>query len=384
MGLTSFLNSIILLGSIQGFIIGTMLYVSSRERPSGKFLAWLLLIMATACLKIYLNNIGFTFTQVGSLVDALVPFMIIMPMGPLIYFYCQMELSSGFQLGRNHRKHFYSVVIDLFHHASALVFLFMLLLGWANPHKNNFGTWFDSYNVYADIPRWISLTVYLLFSFRLLNSAAKQAKLKNEALPSIPWLREFLWVFLVLDALWFLHLVPYVIPRYTDAVLNTVDWYPLYIPLVGVIYWLGIRGFLIGRKELHLLKKTAAVLPDEIVDQTMKGLHQAMSADKLYLDPELNLTKLAKHIEIPPKILSAVLNQKLEKSFNEYVNQYRVEEVKNRLLKPENKKYTITALAYDCGFNSQPTFQRAFKSTVGLTPREFLHQNRIASDIHSK
>ena len=375
MGLTSFLNSIILLGSIQGFIIGTTLYVSSKERPSGKLLAWLLLIMAMACLKIYLNNIGFTYTQIGALVDAFVPFMIIMPVGPLIYFYCQAELSSNFKIDRKHRRHFYSVIVDLFHHASALVFLFILLLGWANPQKNNFGAWFDTYNVYSDIPRWMSLSLYLFLSFRLLNNVARQAKLKNEVPPSLSWVQELLWVFISFDFLWLLYLVPYVIPQYTDSVLNSVDWYPIYLPLVVIIYWLGIRGFLISRNEINLLRRPALLqLSEEVIDQTMKGLHKSMIENKLYLDAELNLTILANHIGVPPKIVSTVLNQRLGRSFNEYVNQFRVEEVKGRLVKPENKKYTITSLAYECGFNSQPTFQRAFKSVVGLTPREFLQQ----------
>lgn len=377
MSLTSFLNSIILLGSIQGFIIGTLLYFSSKERLSGKLLAWLLLILALACLKVYLNNIGFTYTQIGALVDAFIPFMIIMPVGPLIYFYCKAELSSDFKIQRKDRKHFYSVIVDLFHHASAVVFLVVVLLGWVNPQKNNFGTWFDTYNVYSDIPRWISLSLYLFLSFRLLNNVVKEAELKNEVAPSLSWLKEFLWVFVAFDFLWLLYLVPYVIPQYTDIVLNTVDWYPVYLPLVGIIYWLGVRGFLMGRKEIKLLGKPPVLqLTEETIDLTMKGLHKSMIENKLYLDPELNLTKLAKQVGVAPKIVSAVLNQKLGKSFNEYVNQYRVEEVKSRLVKPENKKYTITSLAYECGFNSQPTFQRAFKSVVGLTPREFTAKRR--------
>jgi AraC-like DNA-binding protein len=116
-----------------------------------------------------------------------------------------------------------------------------------------------------------------------------------------------------------------------------------------------------------------------MIDQTMNGLHKSMTENKLYLDAELNLTKLSKHVGMHPKILSAVLNQKLGKSFNEYINQFRVEEVKDRLVKAENKKYTIASVAYECGFNSQPTFQRAFKSVVGLTPREFLQQNGDAA-----
>jgi AraC-like DNA-binding protein len=385
MGLTSFLNSIILLGSIQGFIIGTMLYVS-KERTSGKLLAWLLLIMAMACLKIYLNNIGFTNTQIGSLVDAFIPFMFIMPVGPLIYFYCQGELFSNFKIGPEQRLHFYSVVVDLFHHVSAVVFLFVLIFGWADPQKNSFGAWFDAYNVYSDIPRWISLTLYLVLSFRLVNRVEKKARLKNQLPHSLSWLKEFLWVFLSFDLLWLLYLVPYVIPQYTDSVLNAVDWYPVYLPLVGIIYWLGIRGLLISKKHINIFSKPAIIqLSESTIGQTVKGLHKSMIEDKLYLDAELNLTKLSKHIGISPKIVSAVLNQKLQKSFNEYINQHRVEEIKSRLIKPENKKYTITSLAYECGFNSQPTFQRAFKSVVGVTPREFLQQRGdIASSLNSK
>lgn len=377
MRFTSFLNSIILLGSLQGFLIGGLLYISSKERRSGKLLAWLLLIMALACLKIYLNNIGLTSTQIGSLIDAFVPFIIVMPVGPLIYFYCKTELFPDFKIKRKDRIHFYPVIIDLFQHASAVVFLLILILGWANPQKNNFGVWFDAYNVYSDIPRWISLSVYLLLSFKLLNSRLKEMKFKNEVLPSsLLWLKEFLWVFLGFDFLWLGYLVPYTIPGFTDSILNSVSWYPIYVPLVAIIYWLGIRGFLIGRKEMSSFRKsTSTNLTEEMTRQMLQGLHKSMTEDKLFLDAELNLPKLASHLGSSPKIISAVLNQKLGKNFNEYVNQFRVKEIKDRLVRAENKKYTITALAYECGFNSQPTFQRAFKSVVGLTPSEFLQKN---------
>ncbi len=381
MALTAFLNSIILLGSIQGFLIGFLLYFSSKERPSGKLLAWLLLILATACLKIYLNNIGFSATGIGSLIDAFVPFMIIMPVGPLIYFYLKTELFPNFKINRKDRIHFYPVIIDLFPHVSAVIFLLVLILGWANPQKNNFGVLFDTYNVYSDIPRWISLSVYLLFSFRLLNTRVNKMKFENDVLPSsLQWMKEFLWVFLAFDFLWLVYLVPYSIPTYTDFILTSVDWYPIYLPIVAIIYWLGIRGFLIGRKEMSLVRKSAVSrFPEEAIEKIMQGLHRTMTEDKVYLDAELNLAKLARHLGTSPKIISAVLNQKLGKSFNEYVNQFRVKEIKERLVRAENKKYTITALAYECGFNSQPTFQRAFKSVVGLTPSEFLLKNGEAA-----
>lgn len=120
-------------------------------------------------------------------------------------------------------------------------------------------------------------------------------------------------------------------------------------------------------------------LQKEAVEHIMMNLQKSMEADKLFLDAELSVTKLATHLGISAKTLSAVINQNAGKSFNEFVNHYRVEEFKQRLLKADNKKYTLTALAFECGFNSQPTFQRAFKNIVGITPSEYLQRNAVSA-----
>ena len=97
-----------------------------------------------------------------------------------------------------------------------------------------------------------------------------------------------------------------------------------------------------------------------------------MEEEKLWMNPALNLSLLTKHTGIPSKTISAVLNQHLNKSFNEFINGYRIDAIKSRLLSAEDKNLTIAGLAYECGFNSQPTFQRAFKSIQGESPSEFL------------
>jgi AraC-like DNA-binding protein len=84
---------------------------------------------------------------------------------------------------------------------------------------------------------------------------------------------------------------------------------------------------------------------------------------------------LSTHTGIPAKTISAVLNQHLNKSFNEFINSYRIAAIKSRLLSSNNKNLTIAGLAYECGFNSQPTFQRAFKNIQGESPSEFLLKN---------
>jgi len=48
-----------------------------------------------------------------------------------------------------------------------------------------------------------------------------------------------------------------------------------------------------------------------------------------------------------------------------------VEEVKAKLLDPENDKYTLLGLAAEAGFNSKSSFNALFKHHTGMTPSEF-------------
>jgi AraC-like DNA-binding protein len=146
------------------------------------------------------------------------------------------------------------------------------------------------------------------------------------------------------------------------------------VPLTILVYVLGIRGYLQRQNIIPPVKKEekSNSLSEEIIVQTIHSLRSAMVQKKLYLDQGLNLSVLAKHTGIAPKTISAVLNQHLCKSFNEFINEYRIEEMKFRLLQSENKHLTIAGLAYECGFNSLPTFQRAFKSVVGVSPTEYV------------
>jgi AraC-like DNA-binding protein len=97
-----------------------------------------------------------------------------------------------------------------------------------------------------------------------------------------------------------------------------------------------------------------------------------MEEERLWLEPDLNLGRLAQHCGVAPKLLSAVLNQHMDTTFNEFVNGYRVAAVRKRLLMPESRELTIAGLAYECGFNSLPTFQRAFKAVAGMSPKEYM------------
>lgn len=53
------------------------------------------------------------------------------------------------------------------------------------------------------------------------------------------------------------------------------------------------------------------------IDDTLNILQKAMEVDQLYKNPMLRLEHLVKHTGIPQKTVSSILNQTLNKSFNE-------------------------------------------------------------------
>jgi AraC-like DNA-binding protein len=101
-------------------------------------------------------------------------------------------------------------------------------------------------------------------------------------------------------------------------------------------------------------------------------LVNVMNIEKPYLNPELSLPELADLLEISRNQLSAVINKIHRINFYEFVNRYRVEEVKSLMRDPSNKHLKLISLAYDAGFNSKASFYRIFKQFTNKTPTEFL------------
>lgn len=230
----------------------------------------------------------------------------------------------------------------------------------------------------------------LLFYVWLSSKYISAVRAKNNASSidenkRFKWLQQFLRVFLVFQVIWFIYLIPYEIPRYSNALLDSVGWYPIYVPLAVIIYWLGIKGYLVSHQQDVAVKRTANTLSSlsvESIEQTTLLLKKAMQDDKLYLNPNCNLTILSQHSGIAQKVISAVLNQHEHKSFSEFINGYRVAACKERILQPENNHLTIAGIALECGFNSQATFQRTFKELTGMAPSEFRKKRNRNAEIN--
>jgi AraC-like DNA-binding protein len=369
-------QTIILLGAVQGFIISTLLFFSTVNRRPNRLLAGLIFLIALASLRLYgLEKNWFHLSMFASIVDAFVPMIVVMPLGPLLFFYVKASLNPAFKLTKKDRLHFCAVIIDIVPQLTAAIFVIGVLTYQFRNNPGPWGLFIDTYNVYSDLPRWFSLSLYVWFTARYL------AKMKTASPDAVQhqaglfkWLQQFVRVFAIFQVIWFLYLVPYVIPQYTDKLLGSVGWYPIYVPLAILIYWLGIKGYLIAHRSAAALRNigSATVLPVAVAEQAMAALTKAMETDKLYLDPNLTVSLLATHTSLTPKTISAVLNQHLHKNFNEFVNEYRVQAITEKMQQAAFRHLTIAGLAYECGFNSLSTFQRAFKTIKGVTPKEYL------------
>ena len=108
------------------------------------------------------------------------------------------------------------------------------------------------------------------------------------------------------------------------------------------------------------------------VSDLVNKIRKYMVIEKPYLDRELTIYDLSDQLKISRHILSEVINEHMGMNFYSLVNEYRVNEVKERMKSDEFRNLTILAIAYDSGFNSKSSFNTIFKEKTGQTPSEYL------------
>ncbi len=119
-------------------------------------------------------------------------------------------------------------------------------------------------------------------------------------------------------------------------------------------------------------------LSDASANELLSALQRLMEKERPYLNGDLTLRKLAELVSVTPHNLSEAMNTRLHQSFYDYVNAFRINEVKRRLLAGEAARYSILSIALDCGFTSKTTFNTIFKKQTGVTPSEFVTRNVAA------
>lgn len=111
-----------------------------------------------------------------------------------------------------------------------------------------------------------------------------------------------------------------------------------------------------------------ARLPEEDASAVEARIKAAMTERQLYKRPGLTLGELADEVAATPHEVSQVLSTRLGRNFYNFVNEHRIEHVKQGLRTSDR---SVLDLAFEAGFQSKSTFNSAFRKATGTTPREF-------------
>ncbi|WP_157813349.1 AraC family transcriptional regulator [Flavobacterium sp. 5] len=131
--------------------------------------------------------------------------------------------------------------------------------------------------------------------------------------------------------------------------------------------------------DLSAIKEYKKENPKRVSETRMLELNDKLqiliNSEKLYLDNDLSLPKLAKKMYANCNETSFVINELYGDNFYNFINKYRIEEAKNLLLSEKYNQLNILGIAYESGFNSKTTFNTTFKKLTGFSPTEFVKSN---------
>ncbi len=140
---------------------------------------------------------------------------------------------------------------------------------------------------------------------------------------------------------------------------------------LAFVYLVTTLVFRIGPKPVGLMP---GFTPNDPVELTAEQLALAertrdlMTRKKLYQQPTFSRADLARELDVTEQAISRVVNNAFDMSFRQFLNEYRVEEAKRLLRRPDVQ---VTVIAFDVGFKSLNSFSRVFKEITGQSPTEF-------------
>jgi TolB-like protein/AraC-like DNA-binding protein/Tfp pilus assembly protein PilF len=117
---------------------------------------------------------------------------------------------------------------------------------------------------------------------------------------------------------------------------------------------------------------SSSLLSESEIIYYLEQLDRLMKEGEIYLDATITLRHLAEQLDMQPNKLSWLLNEKIGKNFNEYINAFRLIAFKEKALNPNNSNITLLGLAYESGFNSKTVFNVYFKKMEGMTPKSWV------------
>jgi AraC-like DNA-binding protein len=135
---------------------------------------------------------------------------------------------------------------------------------------------------------------------------------------------------------------------------------------------------LMDKRDTGIVEETNAIedsgISTEIIEAILDRL-KTFEANKEYLSQRISLNEMAKSFETNSTYLSKVINLKKAKNFSQYINDLRIDFAVEELKENTTfRKYTIKAIANECGFKSAESFSKSFYKKYGIYPSYYLKQ----------
>lgn len=390
-------SSLLLISFTQGIIYGILLLRKAiqTENKSNYWLSLFIFLCSLFIAPWMLGFAGWYDNQPYRDFMFYMPFQHLFFIGPLIYFYTQSLLNPSFRLTKNNFLHLvpgilyvlYSLIIWIYDQIILRDYYF-----YEDGMDKDFEEWYQKLGL-------LSMIIYFILSIRYYNIYKKLMFQVVSYADSIlfKWIKNYLIAFLVMLILPILFdIIGYFYP---DIKSYQGSWW-FYLFFSIVMYYIAITGYsnptnatipfkvsLFDKNPILLINTTTSDVDESIIDiehETFEVINSAetehwkskietlIQEEKLYQNPELTLADLAKKLETNASVISKTINQGFQMNFNDCINNYRIEAVKKCFANGEHKKTTLLGIAYDCGFNSKATFNRAFKKNTGKTPKEFI------------
>ncbi len=354
-----------------------------NQNKASKWLSLLLFLYAMYISPYMLGYANWYSEKLTREILFFIPFMQVLLIGPVVYFYTQSLLNKSFSLSKKDWLHFVPALLYLMY--SLIVFITDKLV-------------LDEYYFYEDgrdkdLANWyqtaglISMTFYLILSLRYYSRYKTLIFQTVSYADSIlfKWIRNFMIAFLgilILRVLFFI-----TNPDWGE--FGSQFWH--YISFSFVFYYISLSGYsnaikasifndinskyniLFDQKQEEIVQ-ISEMSEGKDIEQWKQKLLALVIEDKIYNNPRLTLLDVAIALETNTKVISSAVNNGFQMNFNDFINHHRIEAVKQKLANEEHNTTTLLGIALDCGFNSKATFNRAFKKSTSLSPKDYIEK----------
>jgi AraC-like DNA-binding protein len=217
----------------------------------------------------------------------------------------------------------------------------------------------------------IQAIVYFILVFKLLSKHQKAVDQIFSAPDhyKLGWLVSFNIIYSVMSLAGAIaNLIPTSITYSTTSIIDfTMLIFGIFTFFVGIK---GLEQKPVGQ-IIHLNDKltsgneTGSIPSNKLIEK----INRYVIDKEAFLNPELKIWDIVEYTGINRSYISQAINTEFLVSFNHYINKLRIDKA-CMLLKTDTKK-SIESIAFDSGFNSLSTFNRAFKKFTGLLPSQY-------------